>query len=92
VVDLTQPMPTPNEYKQFARMCEKLANDSEDKIERAILRKMATQWRRLANHKTKHMRDRAGPAAEPLKWPSTVPSLLILRGPLAQARSKQTLD
>ena len=53
--DLT--MPTPNEYRHYARLCDKLAEDADDKIERAILRQMATQWRRLANRKIKQMRD-----------------------------------
>lgn len=64
MIGLTQPMPTPNEYRYFARMCEKLANDSEDKIERVILKKMANQWRRLANHKSRLKRDKTELAAE----------------------------
>lgn len=56
-------MKTPNEYSHFARMCE-LASDSDGKIECAILRQMATQWRRLANRKAKQMRDETGRAAE----------------------------
>jgi hypothetical protein len=46
-------MPTPKEYSRYAGMCDDLADATDDKIERAILLKIAQQWRRLANHMAK---------------------------------------
>jgi hypothetical protein len=49
-------MPTPDEYKRYAALCDDLADTTDDKIERAMLLKLAQQWRRLANHKAKRER------------------------------------
>jgi hypothetical protein len=46
-------MPTANEYRQYAEFCERIAGESSEKQEKAILRQIATQWRRLANIKDK---------------------------------------
>jgi hypothetical protein len=46
-------MPTANEYRQYAKLCESIAAESSDKQEKAILQQIATQWRRLANIKDK---------------------------------------
>jgi hypothetical protein len=49
-------MPTPEEYRRYATLCDNLADTTDDKIERAMLLKLAQQWRRLANHKAKQER------------------------------------
>jgi hypothetical protein len=46
-------MPTPEKYRRYAELCIKLAATVDDKIERAMLMKIAEQWRRLANHRAK---------------------------------------
>jgi len=46
-------MPTADEYRQYAELCERIAGESSEKQEKAILRQIATQWRRLANIKDK---------------------------------------
>jgi hypothetical protein len=46
-------MPTANEYRQYAKLCERIAAESSEKQEKAILQRIATQWRRLANMKAK---------------------------------------
>jgi uncharacterized heparinase superfamily protein len=42
-------MPTVKEYRRLAELCERIAAESSEKQEEAILRQIATQWRRLAN-------------------------------------------
>jgi hypothetical protein len=46
-------MPTAQEYRRYAELCERIAAESSEKQEKAILRQIATQWRRLANIKDK---------------------------------------
>ena len=46
-------MLTATECKRSAGLCDQLASEATDKLERAILERMAGQWRRLANHKNK---------------------------------------
>jgi hypothetical protein len=53
-------MPTPDEYRCYATICDNLADTTEDKIERTILLQIAKQWRRLADHKAKNL-----PSQEP---------------------------
>jgi hypothetical protein len=48
-------MPTAEEYRRYAKLCERLAAESSEKQEKAILRQIATQWRRLANLKIKRL-------------------------------------
>jgi hypothetical protein len=49
-------MPTADEYRQYAKKCDRLAHESNDKLEQATLRQIATQWRRLANRLVKQKR------------------------------------
>jgi hypothetical protein len=49
-------MPTLEQYRQYAMLRDDLADMTDDKIERAMLLKLAQQWRRLANHKAKRER------------------------------------
>jgi hypothetical protein len=46
-------MPTPSRYRQSAEDCETLAGNVRDSTEQDILKNIATQFRRLANHKEK---------------------------------------
>jgi hypothetical protein len=46
-------MPTEEEYRRYAKLCESIAARSSQKQEKAILQQIATQWRRLANIKVK---------------------------------------
>jgi hypothetical protein len=48
-------MPTVKEYRRLAELCERIAAESSEEQEKAILRQIATQWRRLANIKVKQM-------------------------------------
>ena len=48
-------MPTAQEYRRYAELCERVASESSEKQEKAILQQIATQWRRLANIKVKQM-------------------------------------
>jgi len=50
-------MPTASEYRQYAELCERIAAESSEKQEKAILRQIATQWRRLANIRDKQAAD-----------------------------------
>jgi hypothetical protein len=50
-------MPTPEESRQSAEWCVKLAERADDEIERKFLLHMADQWRRLANYKAKRGRN-----------------------------------
>jgi hypothetical protein len=49
-------MPNPEVYRQYAKICDDLANSANDKIERGALLQIANHWRRLANHRVKHER------------------------------------
>jgi hypothetical protein len=53
-------VPTPDEYRRKAAECLRLAEQATDDTERVMLHNLATNWRRLADHKEK----RAGIAAE----------------------------
>jgi hypothetical protein len=46
-------MLAPEECRRIADLCAGLAEKSADKVERATLSRIASQWRRLANHKAK---------------------------------------
>jgi len=46
-------MPTAEEYRRLAKLCESLAAASSQEQEKAILLQIATQWRRLANIQVK---------------------------------------
>jgi hypothetical protein len=54
-------MPTPKEYRQSADFCMKLAEASNDKIEQAVLIKIAHSFRQLANRKAKRQRAQKAP-------------------------------
>ncbi|MEA2988965.1 MAG: hypothetical protein QOG83_1676 [Alphaproteobacteria bacterium] len=72
-------MPTPEEYRRYAGMCDKLASDSEDKFERTVLRQIAVQWRRLANNGTKQRRrQQSENQTETLPGPAPVANKLAL--------------
>jgi len=49
-------MPTPEEYRRYADLCVELAKTVDDKGERSAIVKIADQWRRLANLRTKRER------------------------------------
>ena len=51
-------MPDPEECRQNAKLCVRLASTADDKIERAALLQIANQWRRLANHRVKRERQK----------------------------------
>ena len=51
------PMPTANEYRNYAKLCSELAEAASDEIERGILKQIATQFRRIANRKDKKESD-----------------------------------
>ena len=51
-------MPDPEECRQNAKLCVRLANTADDKIERATLLQIANQWRRLANYRVKRERQK----------------------------------
>jgi len=46
-------MPKASRYRLLADECILVANNVRDKVEKKILRNIAEQYRRLANHKTK---------------------------------------
>jgi len=52
-------MPNPEEYRQYAKLCDGLANSANDKIERGALLQIANHWRRIANHRVKREREDA---------------------------------
>lgn len=49
-------LPTPEEYRRYAKLCTDLAGATEDKAECSMLLQIAQSFRRLANHKTKRER------------------------------------
>jgi hypothetical protein len=49
-------MPTPEEYRRYAKLCNDLAGATEDKAEYSMLLQIAQSFRRLANHKTRRER------------------------------------
>jgi hypothetical protein len=42
-------VPSPHQCRQYADLCDRFAQESSDDKEKAILRQIAGQWRRLAN-------------------------------------------
>jgi hypothetical protein len=48
-------MPTPDEYRRYAAICAQLADEMQDKNERAILVSISHQFRRLANRQQKRL-------------------------------------
>jgi hypothetical protein len=49
-------MPTPTEYRHYADLCDKLAVEATDAIERKMLAQFAQNWRRLANYAARKKR------------------------------------
>jgi hypothetical protein len=44
-------MPTAEQYRKSAEQCRRVADNTEDRLEREALRRIAAQWDRLADHK-----------------------------------------
>jgi hypothetical protein len=42
-------VPSPHQCRQYADLCDRLAQESSDDKEKAVLKQIAGQWRRLAN-------------------------------------------
>ena len=58
-------MLTSHACRRSAELCDKLAEEAADKVDKTILSGIATQWRRLANRmdtKAKKKREAAQPA------------------------------
>jgi hypothetical protein len=47
------PTPSVEEYRNYAGLCAELADATTDPVDKAILMRIATQFRRLANRKAK---------------------------------------
>jgi hypothetical protein len=45
--------PTPADYRQYASLCDSLAQRAKDQQERRMLLQIGVAWRRLANYKMK---------------------------------------
>jgi hypothetical protein len=46
-------MPTSEHYRKSAADCRRLAKEATDQVERETLLRMAAQWDRLAEHKSR---------------------------------------
>jgi hypothetical protein len=46
-------MPSAEQYRKSADQCRRVADRTEDRTEREALRRIATQWDRLAEHKAR---------------------------------------
>jgi hypothetical protein len=47
------PMPNADHYRKSAAECRAVAKETNDSVERETLLRMATQWERLAEHKSR---------------------------------------
>jgi hypothetical protein len=64
-------MLTAAECKRSGDLCNQLAHQTSDKLERAMLKQIADQWRRLANYKAKKRRKAKAvdvPAMPEARW------------------------
>jgi hypothetical protein len=46
-------MPTAEQYRKSAEQCGRVAGQTEDRLERESLLRIAAQWDRLADHKAR---------------------------------------
>jgi hypothetical protein len=52
-------MPTAEQYRKSAEQCRRVADKTEDQVERESLRRIAAQWDRLADHKERRESEKA---------------------------------
>ena len=46
-------MPTSEQYRKSAEQCRRVAHNTDDRLERETLMRIAAQWDRLADHKAR---------------------------------------